>query len=143
MFVYVWNAAPIHRRLACLSCENQLYKVDGPETEISTSDLAWIAMLVSSSRLLGLSEQLLRSNVKRFRGGLVFKAHSLLYHSTLGLRVIKKKKRGLLGVVDNQQFASISPARESGGLVWGLGLEVLRIGFRVDSSVLQKMRVYG
>jgi len=27
-----------------------------------------------------------------FRGGLVFKAHRLLYHSTLGLRVIKKKK---------------------------------------------------
>jgi len=32
-------------------------------------------------------------NVQRFRGGLVFKAHRLLYHSTLGLRVIKKKKR--------------------------------------------------
>jgi len=31
--------------------------------------------------------------VKRFRGGLVFKAHRLLYHSTLGLRVIKKKKK--------------------------------------------------
>ena len=29
--------------------------------------------------------------VKRFRGGLVFKAHRLVYHSTLGLRVIKKK----------------------------------------------------
>jgi len=29
--------------------------------------------------------------VKRFRGGLVFKAHRLLYHSTLGVRVIKKK----------------------------------------------------
>ena len=28
----------------------------------------------------------------RFRGGLVFMAHRLLYHSTLGLRVIKKKK---------------------------------------------------
>jgi len=28
----------------------------------------------------------------RFRGGLVFKAHRRLYHSTLGLRVIKKKK---------------------------------------------------
>jgi len=27
-----------------------------------------------------------------FRGGLVFKAHGLLYHSTLGLKVIKKKK---------------------------------------------------
>jgi len=29
----------------------------------------------------------------RFRDGLVFKAHRLLYHSTLGLRVIKKKKK--------------------------------------------------
>ena len=27
-----------------------------------------------------------------FRGGLVFEAHRLLYHSTLGLKVIKKKK---------------------------------------------------
>jgi len=32
-------------------------------------------------------------NVKRFPGGLVFKAHRLLYHSTLGLRVIKEKKK--------------------------------------------------
>jgi len=31
--------------------------------------------------------------VQRFRGGLAFKAHRLLYHSTLGLRVIEKKKR--------------------------------------------------
>jgi len=31
--------------------------------------------------------------VQRFRGGLVFEAHRLLYHSTLGLRVIEKKKR--------------------------------------------------
>ena len=30
---------------------------------------------------------------RRFRGGLVFKAHRLLYHSTLGLRVIKKTKK--------------------------------------------------
>ena len=37
-------------------------------------------------------EQLLRRNVKPFRGGLVFKAHRLVYHSTLGLRVIKKKR---------------------------------------------------
>ena len=36
---------------------------------------------------LGLSR-----NAKRFRGGLVFKAHRLLHHSTLGLRVKKKKK---------------------------------------------------
>ena len=38
-------------------------------------------------------EQQLRRMVKRFRGGLVFKAHRLVYHPTLGLRVIKKKKR--------------------------------------------------
>jgi len=31
--------------------------------------------------------------VQRFRGGLVFKAHRLLYLSTLGLRVIKKERR--------------------------------------------------
>ena len=31
--------------------------------------------------------------VQRFRGGLVFKAHGLLYHSTPGLRVTKKKKK--------------------------------------------------
>jgi len=30
--------------------------------------------------------------VQRFRGGLVFKAHRLVYHATLGLRVIQKKK---------------------------------------------------
>ena len=36
--------------------------------------------------------QLLSRNVKRFRRGLVFKAHRLVHHSTLGWRVIKKKK---------------------------------------------------
>jgi len=30
-------------------------------------------------------------NVNRFRGGLVFKANRLVYHTTLGLRVIQKK----------------------------------------------------
>ena len=30
--------------------------------------------------------------MRRFRGGLVVKAHRLVYHSTLGSRVIKKKK---------------------------------------------------
>ena len=32
------------------------------------------------------------SVVQRFRGGLVFKAHRRVYHSTLGLRVTKKKQ---------------------------------------------------
>ena len=30
---------------------------------------------------------------KRFQGGLVFKAHRLVYYATLGLRVIEKKRR--------------------------------------------------
>ena len=33
-----------------------------------------------------------RSIVKRFRGGFVFQAHRLLYRSTLGLKVTKKKE---------------------------------------------------
>jgi len=31
--------------------------------------------------------------VNRFQGGLVFKAYRLVYHSTLGLRVIKNRKK--------------------------------------------------
>jgi hypothetical protein len=31
-------------------------------------------------------------NMQRFQGGLAFKAHRLVYHSTLSLRVIKKKQ---------------------------------------------------
>ena len=31
--------------------------------------------------------------MNRFRGGLVFKAHKLVYHSILGWRVIEKKKK--------------------------------------------------
>ena len=38
-------------------------------------------------------EQLLDRNVQWFRGGLVLKAQRLLYHSTLGLRVIKQKRK--------------------------------------------------
>ena len=36
---------------------------------------------------------MVRRNVKRLRGGLVVKARRLVYHSTLGLRAIKKKRR--------------------------------------------------
>ena len=38
-------------------------------------------------------------DVTLFRGGLVCKAHRLLYDSTLGLRVIKKKKMSPWGKV--------------------------------------------
>jgi len=48
--------------------------------------------LHGTPHLVNSRAQLLSRNVNRFRGGLVFKAHRLVYHSTLGLRVIKKKK---------------------------------------------------
>ena len=37
------------------------------------------------------SKEKLFRNAQRFKEGLVFKAHRLCYHSTLGLRVMKKK----------------------------------------------------
>jgi len=43
-----------------------------------------------------MSESLeLVRNEKQFRSGLVFQAHRLVYHSTLGLIVIQKKKKNL------------------------------------------------
>ena len=38
---------------------------------------------------LSIKEQLIHRNVQRFRSGLVCKDHRLLYHSTLGLRVMR------------------------------------------------------
>ena len=39
-----------------------------------------------------MPEQLLRRDVKQFQGGLVFKAHRLVYQTTPGWRVIKETK---------------------------------------------------
>ena len=47
---------------------------------------------VASEAEFLIQEQLLGINVKRFRGGLVFKAHGPVYHSSLGSRVRKKKR---------------------------------------------------
>ena len=62
-------------------------------------------------------------NVERFRGGLVFKAHRLLYQSTLGSRVMKRKKFR----VEGRAWGSVSTHRDGSQLVWGelaLGLRV-------------------
>ena len=89
-----------------------------------------------------LQEQLLSRNVKRFRGGLVFKAHRLLYHSTLGLRVIKKKRNHLAnidGVPDSAlprqhralpRLCALAPGCLA--LIQSLGLRRLGFGFRVS-----------
>ena len=80
--------------------------------------------------------QLLRRNVKRFRGGLVFKAHALLYHSILGLRVIKKKKksksdtpppavwRGKEGAPQQSCHQRESAIQHKWVCVWGVEFEV-------------------
>ena len=44
-----------------------------------------------------------RRNVERFRGGLVLKAHRLLYHSTLCLRVIKKEKKQTMATPESRK----------------------------------------
>ena len=49
--------------------------------------------IVPSSVQFSIQDQLLRKIVKRLREGLVLKAHRLLYHSTLGSRVIHKWKK--------------------------------------------------
>jgi len=53
----------------------------------------------------------------RFRGGLVFKAHKLLYHSTLGLRVINKKKRRDGGVVTGRVEVTDGEGARQGNMV--------------------------
>ena len=87
--------------------------------------------------VLGLGVQLLRRTVKRFRGGLVFKAHRLVYHSTLCLRVIKKKKKGWgSGVqgfrVENRGLKVGGRVPGSGSRVQGPGSRVQGPGFRVQ-----------
>ena len=47
----------------------------------------------AKGRGFGIPAQLLYRNVQRFQGGLEFKAHRFVYHSTLGLRVKKKRKQ--------------------------------------------------
>ena len=39
------------------------------------------------------SKKMLRSTETQFRGGLAFKVDGLMYHSTLGLRVMQKNKK--------------------------------------------------
>ena len=44
--------------------------------------------------MFSIQEQLLDNIGKQFRGGLVSKAHILLYHSTLGVRVMEMRRPG-------------------------------------------------
>ena len=87
-------------------------------------------------------------------GGLVFKAHRLLYHSTLGLREIKKKKKKRLDW--RERVATLSSASvptdpstleserlESGGQVYGrvLVLNLIEQTGASSSSSLLSLQV--
>ena len=78
--------------------------------------------------------------MKRFQGGLVFQAHRLLYHSTLGLRVMKKKKKFTCCL------GSGVSGLEWGGwgsrfVIWGRGIDgVQGVGFKGIEGSEFKMR---
>ena len=76
----------------------------GPGSQVKTVQTFQVApsLLGSGTRCLGSgfdrvinSRTILRRNVQRFRGGLIFKVHRLVCHSTLGWSVIKMKKKSL------------------------------------------------
>ena len=54
--------------------------------------------------------------VEQFRGGVAFKAHGLLSHSTLGSRVTKKKKKHLQAVIAGGAVSGVAAGacREAG-----------------------------
>ena len=63
-----------------------------PHITIGLSPVVVVAAACPALRQRCLASHLPRSkNMDRFRVGLVFKAHRLLYHSILGSTVIKKK----------------------------------------------------
>ena len=57
---------------------------EGPELLGGLNCVRVLALLLLEHTRISISEQLLRRNVKRCRGGLVFKAHRRVYHLTLG-----------------------------------------------------------
>jgi hypothetical protein len=84
-----------------LDCQVKVLKTfwSIPRQAVTWPSLCWYWSVQFS-----ISEQLLRRNVKRFRGGLVCKAHRLVYHLTVGSRVIKKKTR-LIDMCITQRWA--------------------------------------
>jgi len=76
--------------------------------------------------------------VQHFRGALVCKAHRLLFHSTLGLRVIQQKKKPHYPT----SRASYKGLFRLGSRVSGCGSQVPGLGFRVSGLKVQKI-IYG
>ena len=65
-----------------------------PGLVVQISKLSLRLFLVDTNQFeVGIVADVGFRNVQRFRGGLVFKVQRRVYHSTLGLRVIKKKRK--------------------------------------------------
>ena len=64
--------------------EREMRSEEETDDEASGKAAAVLAASMVLVPLISIQEQLLRSNEKQFRGGLVFKARRRLYHSTLG-----------------------------------------------------------
>jgi hypothetical protein len=83
----------------------------------SPSRFCFAATFVAVSGFI--QEQILSRNVERFRGGLVFKAHTLLNHSILGSRVIKKRRKS---AASPSRFCFAATFVSVFGLIHGSGI---------------------
>ena len=86
-----WNVRRSVRCLANLAHIRQSRLDSGLGLQVKIPSCSLLAGLTPSR--FHSKSKVFRRNVRRFRGGLVFKAHRLWHHSTLGSRVIKKRKR--------------------------------------------------
>ena len=87
--------------------------------------------------------------MRRFRGEPVFKVHRLLYHSSLGSKVIKEKQGRRF---EERVLGNCRPSREgarrkrgtrpalSRCLVYGLGFRVLGLGFIIHHMLFISIR---
>ena len=79
--------------------------------------LFWNGAELRHEKKRTLSARWIAQGVKRFRGGLVSKAHRWLYHSTLGSRVIRKKEK-VTYVADGRCGPSSTARSGWGGTRW-------------------------
>ena len=88
-------------------------RVSGPFRDDAGFSLEYAGFGVWSTSMS--ENKLLSRNVERFQRGLVFKAHRLLYHSTLDWRVIKKEK-----YLNAPAPRDLAPPGSTRGLGWGV-----------------------
>ena len=72
--------------------------------------------------------------MEQFRGGLVFKVHSLLYHSTLGSRVTQKKKSSPAGGVRPFHQTSTCPLSSNVNVPRAMNVRVSRGAGRLRAN---------